>query len=81
VLDQLISHELELTISASEIADRLSEWNGVLTAPTRADYVKGIAKFCGLELIDYANAAVHRDMKGNFTAKIRSQSWVARQTA
>ena len=79
VMDTLISHELELTIPAGEVAARLAEWNRLQTARTRSDYVKGIAEFVGLELIDYDNADVRRDPKGNFSAKIRSEHWTMRR--
>jgi hypothetical protein len=81
VLNVLICHELEINISASEISDRLAEWNTLSTARSRSEYVKGVAEFVGLELIDYAHADIRRDAHGNFHASIRSAHWTARQPA
>lgn len=79
MMDVLISHELELTIAASEVSARLDEWNRVLTARTRAEYVKGIARFVGLDLLEYEHAQVHKHKSGDFTAKIHSRQWLMRQ--
>jgi hypothetical protein len=81
VLDVLVVHELDLSIAASEIAARADEWRRVLTARSRAEYVKGIFAFAGMELTDYDNADVRRDQAGNFRAKVRSKHWTARQPA
>jgi 2,3-bisphosphoglycerate-independent phosphoglycerate mutase len=78
-MDVLISHELEVSIPVSEISDRLSEWNTVLTAGARSEFVKGVARFVGLDLIDYDSADIRRDPNGNFHARIRSSHWTSRQ--
>jgi len=76
----IVAHELGLTIPATEVLARLPEWTAtVATARSRGEYVKGLAAFCGLELIEYETADVRRLRDGSFTANIRSDQWLMRQ--
>lgn len=60
VMDTLILHELHLDISDQVIVERQEEWTQVLTATSRSDYIKGLLRFCGMELLDYDTAIVRR---------------------
>jgi hypothetical protein len=82
VMDTLIAHELELRIPVEAIMERLPEWNAtVLTARSRSEYIKGMAAFCGLELLTYEVADVRRLKNGSFVVKVYSDQWVMRQPA
>jgi hypothetical protein len=81
VMDTMIGHELDLMIPESEIARRWEEWQSrVVATRSRSEYVKGLAAFAGLELIEYDSAVVERSIKlKRFDVRVRSRSWASRQ--
>ena len=83
VMDTLILHELDVSIPAAEIQARSADWIAmVVTARSRSDYVKGIAAFCGMELIEYDTAVVEQDKKTHvWRLRARSSQWLLRQPA
>lgn len=81
VMDTITLHELELSIADETIVQRFPEWNaGVNMARSRSEYIKGMAAFCGLELVEYEVAQVSRPPRSNhFVLKAFSDQWVLRQ--
>lgn len=81
VMDTIFAHAIDVIIAETEIELRRAEWDK-LTGRTlsRSDYIKGLLAFCGIELIDYHNARVHRNMKlQRWEIEIRSKYWADRQ--
>lgn len=81
VMDTIFCHEIDVSISDAAIEIRRTEWEK-LTGRTlcRSDYIKGVMAFCGIELMDYHNARVHRNMKAKrFEIEVRSKFWADRQ--
>ena len=83
VMDTLILHELDVSIPATVIEERRPEWIAmVVTARSRSEYVKGIAAFCGMELIEYDSAVVEQDKQtSHWRLRARSSQWLLRQPA
>jgi hypothetical protein len=79
--DFLVAHEIDLMIPGSEIDARRAEFQKLTgKARCRADYVKGLAAFCGLDLIEYDTADVKWEQpknkdQGRFRVKLRSKYW------
>jgi hypothetical protein len=81
VMDTIIAHELELTITQAQIEARQSEWHKALTSTSRSQYIKALMAFVGIELIDYDSAVVHRRKSGDFVVQVRSVAWALKHPA
>lgn len=81
VMDVLIVHELDFIITDEQIADRNEDWvSKVMTTRSRAEYIKGLAWFAGIDLIKYTFAKVTRRPHADwFSVEIRSAFWASKQ--
>lgn len=81
MLGIIVAHELEVRITDQDILERQEEWDSLtLRCLCRADYVKGLLSFCGIELLNYHNAVVFRNRSLDcFDVSVRSEYWAERQ--
>lgn len=80
VIDLLFAHSIDMTITAEQVAARRDEWHKLATARFREEYIKGVAEFAGVDLLDYGYADLRFDLPtGNWTLKLRSKLWLQSQ--
>jgi hypothetical protein len=79
VIDTLIVHTVELNIPIERVMQRHPEWiKHVEMSKSRAEYVKGMLWFCGMELVDYDTALIERT-KNSYLVHIASAQANLRQ--
>ena len=81
VLDVMVVHELDFLIPAPAIEERRQEWiKTVLAVKSRADHIRGLCRFGGMELVEYDSAVTSIDAKGGWRVQVHSKQWMLRQT-
>lgn len=81
VMDLLVVHELDFTITDEQIAERNVDWVAkVKTTRSREEYIKGLAWFAGIDLIKYTFAKVTPvPGRAMMQVQIRSAHWASKQ--
>lgn len=81
MIDTVVIHTLDVRIPDCAIEERRKEWDSLTGhCRCRADYIKGLLAFCGIELMDYHNAQVQRSATvAGYEVAVRSKYWADRQ--